>query len=339
MKNSQFTLIILALFALNSMSCADRKPSSAVFDSVDSGQIVGGELLKYSDSAASSVVFISTENDEGHNQICTGTFIAKNLILTAAHCIARDKDGMSVSFRGKDFLKTRNIVDIPIAEVYRLNFSELYEERSKKGDTIYKEQIKILNKITGIEKTKIVRRDDLGIIVFAGGLPAEAKIALFPQDGKFSVPQSNTQTITAVGYGRSNGVLYSDNALAPNGEMILRHKALIISTKELDPSKNTFRVDQFMNKGGVCYGDSGGPAIITDPVTKQNIVIGVASQVLNERNGLGEAQQNADYCYDESLYINMYFYKQHLRKALNAAIEKKNNEKLALKNENKLPAL
>lgn len=291
MRNFKPLHVITSLFVISLIGCADQKASIAKYENDNREQIVGGSDLDYTHSTASSVVFISTENNQGHNEICTGTFISSNLILTAAHCIAKDKDGMSVSFRPKDFKKTQNIIDIEISEVYRLDFSPL-----------------------GVE------RNDLGIIQFKGGVPKGATIALLPKDNEHP---SNFLIFSAVGYGRNTGTV-SQDPMAPTGEGLLRTKELV--SEFVTNLMDNFKIDQFKNNGGVCFGDSGGPAFIKDPVTKQNIVVGVASAILTQRKA-AYIDANDD-CQNESMYLNMYFYSSHLKTYLKLAME----EKLALKN-------
>lgn len=291
-------VIISLLLSSLLIGCADQKTSVAQYQNGDNGHIVGGKDLKYTDSIASSIVFISTENDQGHNEICTGTFISSNLILTAAHCIAKDKDGMSVSFRLKDYDTTQNIIDVEIVEAYRLDFSPLK-----------------------------VERNDLGIIQFKGGLPAGATFAVLPQENAFT---PTTLSFSAVGYGRNTGITSEDNPMAQTGEGILRIKEL---TSELfSNSMDNFKIDQFKNKGGLCFGDSGGPALVKDRSSNKNIVIGVASAVLVHRKA--DYLDASDDCQNESMYSNMTFYTKYLKQYLKLAIEKKEKEKkekLALK--------
>lgn len=279
--------VIASLFIAGLIGCADQKSVTAKFENNDNNKIVGGKALKYSDSTASSVVFISTENAQGHNEICTGTFISENLILTAGHCIAKDKDGMSVSFRPKDFASTQNIVDIEIVDAFKLDFSPLN-----------------------------VVRNDMGVIRFKGGLPPEATIALLPTEK--NLKEAKALTFSAVGYGRNTGVK-SDDPMAPTGEGILRTKKLI--SEPISAQSDIFKIDQFKNKGGVCFGDSGGPAFIKDSKTNKNIVVGVASAVLTDRKGTG-IDENDD-CQNESMYLNMYYYSKYFNEYLNKAAEEK----------------
>ncbi len=261
--------------------------------------IVGGKDSNYDEAAAASVVYISTENDQGHNEICTGTFISTELILTAAHCIAKEKEGMSLSFRPRDFIKTKRIIDIKITETYKLDFSTL-----------------------------LVERNDLGVIHFEGGLPEGAKIAILPKSNKNKVLPS--RRLLAIGYGQNTGVK-SDDEMANTGEGVLRTKTLVSELIKTD--KDNFKIDQLANKGGICFGDSGGPALILDPVTKKNMIIGVASAVLTKRTG-PDIDPNDD-CKNQSMYLNMYYYAEYFNSFLKKAIESKAMEKkLALENKN-----
>jgi secreted trypsin-like serine protease len=293
MKKLNSLHFITSLFIATFMGCADQKPVNSKVENKDNSHIVGGKDLKYSSATASSVVFISTENDRGHNEICTGTFISKSLILTAAHCIAKDKDGMSISFRLKDYATTQNIVDVEIVEVYKLDFSDLG-----------------------------VTRNDMGIIQFKGGLPQGATIAYLPKQNNDQDVKPQVLTFSAVGYGRNTG-LKSDDPMTPNGEGVLRIKSL--ASEPVSPLMDIFKIDQYKNKGGVCFGDSGGPALMKDTKTNKTIIVGIASAVLTQRTGGGI---NADDdCQNESMYMNMYFYVKYFNKYLKAAIAAKDNTK------------
>lgn len=295
MRNFKPLHVIAYLFIATLIGCADQKPVTANFENKDKSQIVGGKALKYSDSTASYVVFISTENDQGHNEICTGTFISKNLILTAAHCIARDKDGMSVSFRPKDFAETQNIVDVEIVEAYKLDFSDLG-----------------------------VTRNDMGIIHFKGGLPAGATIAYLPPPNNGKEFTTQPLSFLAVGYGRNTGLKLED-PMASNGEGILRFKNIV--SAPVTSLMDIFKIDQFKNKGGVCFGDSGGPALVKDTKTNRTTIIGIASAVLTQRAGAGINPD--DDCQNESMYMNMYFYSKHFSAYVKKAVEAKQKAKAA----------
>lgn len=271
------------------IGCADQKSlSPKAYLADDPGKIVGGTDINYKSSLASTVVYISTVNAQGQSTICTGTFIAKNLVLTAAHCIAKSKNSMSMHFRLKSFTPvTNDLKDFRIEEAYKLDFSDLG-----------------------------ITRNDLGVIQFSGGLPVGATIATLPQGSAPSVGQ--VFNFTAVGYGKNTGKELN-HPLDSDGSGVLRKKSLVsLPTTNLD----TFKIDQLKNDGGVCFGDSGGPALIQDKKTKKYTVIGVASYVSTERKE-APGLDITDDCKNESMYVNMHFYAPYLKTYLQRAIAKK----------------
>lgn len=238
--------------------------------------IVGGKNLSYSSAMATSIVYISTADDSGAPMVCTGTLISNEFILTAAHCVPHDKDNMSVSFRLKDYKKNQEVRDLEIVEAYRLDFSSLAQ----------------------------VKRNDVGLVRFKGGLPEGATISRLPHK-TLSAPVKS-MSFTAIGYGLTSGILVDEMDSGGLGE--LRYKKL--SSNQIIQNSDIFTVDQNKNKGGVCRGDSGGPALVKDK-SQGYIVIGVASGIMNTRKINGQPVN--DKCKNESMYLNMFFYAPYLQ--------------------------
>lgn len=268
-------LLILALLMFNASSSFAR------------GMIVNGQEIDYNSDLAKMIVFISTPDKNGVPHVCTGTFISNEFILTAAHCIADDKDTMSTSFRRSDFRETQEVNDIKISSVHKIYIPQMSK---------YKEI-------------------DLGLIRFDGGLPKGAQVAQLPDVGQI-LPQ--VFSFTAVGYGAREGV--EDHSSEGLGD--LRFKKM--TSNFINPKNHFFTVDQHKNDGGVCYGDSGGPALIQNTSSSHYTVIGVAIQIMFERKI--EDKEIEDNCKNESRYVNLFplsiylkYNMKHLSKSAAAA--------------------
>ena len=59
--------------------------------------IVGGSSVRASESYSKNAVLITYDNSQGRPFICTGTLVARNAVLTAAHC-AQDAHNVRVVF-------------------------------------------------------------------------------------------------------------------------------------------------------------------------------------------------------------------------------------------------
>ena len=297
----QFIVVLSLMLAINLTACskvaADRQQYSKA--STSGADIVGGQISDYRSAVASSIIFISTENQQGYSEICTGTFISNKYILTAAHCIAKDKEGMSLTFRNYKFSKTQNILNLPILETYKLNFKNINSQRH-----------------------------DLALIKYSGGLPFGAKIALLPNQIQIKTQLSykNSLSFLAIGYGKNTGHTSDDNLFT--GEGVLRQK--IMQSNLIKPTSDLFRIDQQKNKGGVCFGDSGSPALIKNKKTDLMTIIGVASAVDTSRI---KADLNImDSCMNESIYLNMYFYSNLIKEFIRSNEQNKNSNQSSIVN-------
>lgn len=119
-------------FLLGSFSCAPSKESRAddrVYTQLNSENnlalsstqnIIGGQDLSLNSQINFSVVAIINTSDLGSFSICTGTFITKNIILTAAHCVSKNSSEIWIKFGNSIFsdkksisLSVKNIIQHP----------------------------------------------------------------------------------------------------------------------------------------------------------------------------------------------------------------------------------
>ncbi len=234
--------------------------------------IVGGSETGTNNPAGRTVVFLY---DGSTNMSCTGTLIANNLILTAAHCIGPTKK-VTVAFGSN-----------PLQGPYDL--------RNSTGVVVHDKYNK-----AGTED-----RNDLALVSFNGGLPDGFIVARLPIP---SLDVQAKQTFLALGYGRTSGKKPAvDTDMQGSG--VLRQVGLQVDS--VSPNKTQFRVDQSTGSG-ICNGDSGGPALVKNQ--NAYYVVGIASAILwtvPKELSADEKEtylDQKDLCMEKSIYINISEY-------------------------------
>lgn len=232
--------------------------------------IVGGSVTSDSDPQGRHVVWLANESS---CTSCSGTLIANNLVLTAAHCVGSSGEGLTLAFGVN-----------PASGAYQLRTSD---------KSLVHPQY---------QKNNLEDRNDLAIVHFSGGLPSGYAPAHLPDS---NLPIKTGLQFTALGYGRNSGKK-TENSQDHQGSGVLRSVTLEVNS--ISDDQMQFRVDQ-SNGQGICAGDSGGPAIVKYMGT--NYVIGVASAILwtvpQELNGDEKNRyiETKDFCSEKSIYMNL----------------------------------
>lgn len=290
--------IFLAISLIALVSCG-LKSQPEVEIKNETG-IIGGTLVSEKAPLASGIVGIFDLQD---NAICTGSIIAENFVLTAAHCVMTKPSKLKVVFgvdldvtmatREPDVLQeyVRKVTDIQIHDSY--NPKEHSEKQFDWGDIAIirfsgalPEGFKPVNMLTD---DSILRR---GVTVTLAGYGV-SQVDVEPVDAK-KVPNLDE----ALEYGE---VVCDDDLrnclkVDMSGDGILREtKAPISSVHETE-----VRLDE--SKGhGTCSGDSGGPAYI-------------------EKNGqyylFGITSRGSALCDSVGVYTNAVYYKTWIAETL-----------------------
>ena len=136
--------------------------------------IVHGKNVKTAEGVAQSIVALVSQMEKGQ-ALCTGTILANDIILTAAHCVDENPDRLVIVFKSQ--VKAATAADVRNADAYTQN--PRWNHATAEG------------------------QGDLALIHFQGGLPAGyAPVKLANKN--LSLAQG-TQILMA-GYGVTNGL-------------------------------------------------------------------------------------------------------------------------------------
>ncbi len=205
-----------------------------------------------------AVIQLALDKGTGPESLCTGTMVAKNLVLTARHCVGQVND----------------------AQTAVTNFSptwlRVYVGQSSPQKIVARQAPAAIGKKIFSSSTSSMF-PDIALVLL--DRPIENPIAKIRIDGGAKVDEP----LTIVGYGlQANGTEPSVR-MQRTGKKVLQTYPAEVEGEALNPGEFTF-------SEAACSGDSGGPALSATT----GAVIGVASRV---GNGTEPTQANpASFC-------------------------------------------
>lgn len=173
-----------SMIFLLSMGCA---PADHFVSLENSDAIVGGEITTLKSPVAKYVVLVI---DDDSGSYCTGTLIRANVVLTAAHCLGKRGDGLTLAF-GRNPMSGNYIARRSAAVVVHPDY----------------------------KKANSQDPHDLALILIDGSAPHSFAPAKIPDN---SFPMQKNLGFTAIGYGRISGK-------SPQGIGVLRDTQLKVS--------------------------------------------------------------------------------------------------------------
>jgi len=199
--------------------------STSALAGTQSTNIIGGSTVSTTNPDGASVVAIVIQLSGGQ-AICTGSLLADDILVTAAHCVTGE-DGKTVTAKQLTLVFGNDI-------------------RSSK---------RILVKATGVQRHPGYDperggkdQNDIAVIRFGGGLPkGYLKATLLSSSS--TIPKGASAVLIGYGVNTMSG--------GGSGEGVLREVTVQVADGKF--AKTEILLDQ-RNHKGACHGDSGGPA-------------------------------------------------------------------------------
>lgn len=253
-----FRYLVCCFAAMSALTMACVRKNDAGVRIYGGDPVTGGRIEK-------SVVALRSDN----HVYCTGTIIADDTILTAAHCIPgefpSDRVGpLLLALQGKlhaVFGRDGTRADAPSRKIMRW-------VASSKWSSTWSSPVLYDPAISQEQRAQLVRQfyaargqEDIGLVFFEGGIPEgfeKAEIAA-------QTVEVGTKVFQA-GYGVSEFGRSDFGVLLATSETV----------QEVDAANKEFVVEGQRGQG-VCQGDSGGPAFVVDG--NRLVVFGVVSRV------------------------------------------------------------
>lgn len=236
---------VAAMAALVLSACGQQQSLNSEMSSLENSNIVGGEAVKASEGFAKSTVALATVR---FGVFCTGSLIAENLVVTAAHCADVAKEMAPGDKMVVIFSRSLEVEKLPAAYVTNIvQHSDWTTRNNEEKDS-----------------------GDIALIKFAGKLPAGYEPATLLTDS--SLLENGAEVILA-GY----GVL----GMLPQVEAKELMKASVLLTDK-DYSNTEVKFEQHEGRGA-CHGDSGGPAYTK--VDGKWVLFGVTSRSATLKGG------------------------------------------------------
>lgn len=280
------TALLTSVIALSACSKMHNNAETISGENAETNNIVGGTSVAASEDIAKTTVQIFTVQTKrdatGALRItgvagCTGSLLANDIVLTAAHCTTDNPNYILLYFstQAPDMkqlmasVNTNPLIRRVVGGKVGTNWPRLTEtQQSDWGD--------------------------IALLKFKGGIPQGYQPAqLLPSDAELKAQQA----VTLAGFGLTDGV-----------RNIQSDRLLKVDITILNPSysRSEMVVDSGNGKGP-CHGDSGGPAYVN--VNGQRFLAGITSRAESQTDPKGQ-------CIGDTIYTRTQPYSAWIKSSM-----------------------
>jgi secreted trypsin-like serine protease len=232
-------LLVVVPFAFLSACSPGNNETAIEMESTESDGIIGGNYVTKADVIARSTVALV--DLRGPAVICSGSLVARDIILTAAHCMESPQT-LAILFSTQVPTNLKQWRSAPLRKLINFKIHAAY---------------------TDLSPTQMQNHGDIALIQFQGALPqGYAPAALVTE----TTVLKKGQLVTLAGY----GMIERQSELSTDA---LRKVNVLLA----DPVFSEMEVILDQTQGrGACHGDSGGPAFVK--VNNRQLLMGVTSR-------------------------------------------------------------
>lgn len=272
MKKNLILITFSSIFLSVILGCTNSNEYRGQIDHLLYSNIVGGEKVeKMTDIRSSTVLLFFSGGTQGAG-VCTGTLIASDIVLTAAHCTPSEERGSIVVGFGNSVEESSWMIKSRLVVVLDYRIDPLFDEKDLGKNSLH----------------------DIALLKISDKAPEGFKIRDLPQRN-FVINSSDE--LKMIGFGRTSE--------GNNDAGTLHHTSVpasqITSSLYDDETKMDYampgNIAVLQPETGTCNGDSGGPLFVK---TGEGLItlIGVASKG-------GNIQNDALRCHGYSIFVDI----------------------------------